>query len=196
MPALTPGLSGGFAGTEGMLPFVGVQPCTAETPAMPLGQGPIDAQLAQGVRATNSTTGAPYYRFTLAGPQTVTVLAENPEADPYIYVFDASGALLAENDDHDSLNSRIDFTQPLAAGSYCIAMRALSDPTLPVTVTVAGFDGARGAWRAICAGEAAPPLDGSWPVERLGLLPPQLTRDWRVPGEQARGSRWRWPRPV
>jgi hypothetical protein len=139
----------------------------------------------QGVRATNSTNSAPYYRFTLASAQSVTVQAENPEADPYIYVFDADGALLAENDDYDGLNSRIEFLEPLPAGSYCIATRSLSDPSLPVTVSVTGLDARTVLAEQYGAGEVPPPLDGSWPVERLGLLPPQVTRDWRVPGEQA-----------
>ncbi|MBF9059382.1 ABC transporter substrate-binding protein [Rhodobacterales bacterium HKCCSP123] len=185
MASLTPGLAGGFAGTEGMPPFVGVQPCLPSTPAVALGQGPVDGQLMQGVRAVNTIAGAPYYRFTLASPQSLTIRAENPSADPYIYVFDGAGALLAENDDYDSLNSRIDFTQPLAAGEYCIAMRSLSDPNLPVTVSVSGFDARAALSEQYGTGEVAPPLDGSWPVENLGLLPPQLTRDWRVPGEQA-----------
>jgi hypothetical protein len=185
MASLTPGLAGGFAGTEGMPPFVGVQPCLPQTAATPLGQGPIDAQLAQGVSASNTIAGAPYYRFTLASPQSLSIRAENPSADPYIYVFDGAGTLLAENDDYDSLNSRIDFTRPLAPGDYCIAMRSLSDPDLPVTVTVSGFDARAVLSEQYGAGEVPPPLDGSWPVENLGLLPPQVTRDWRVPGEQA-----------
>jgi hypothetical protein len=185
MASLTPGLAGGFAGTEGMPPFVGVQPCLPQTVATPLGQGPIDAQLAQGVSASNTIAGAPYYRFTLASPQSLSIRAENPSADPYIYVFDGAGTLLAENDDYDSLNSRIDFTRPLAPGDYCIAMRSLSDPNLPVTVTVSGFDARAVLSEQYGAGEVPPPLDGSWPVENLGLLPPQVTRDWRVPGEQA-----------
>ncbi|NKX46447.1 DVUA0089 family protein [Roseicyclus persicicus] len=185
MAALTPGLAGGFSGTEGMPLFVGVQPCLPGTPATPLGQGPVDAQLMQGLRATNTILGAPYYRFTLASPQALTIRADNPAADPYIYLFDGQGVLLAENDDYESLNSRIDMTRPLPAGDYCIAMRSLSDPNLPVTVTVTGFDARAAAAEQYASGEAAPPLDGSWPVTDLGRLPPMLSRDWRVPGGQA-----------
>lgn len=185
MPALTAGLFGGFAGTEGFPPFVGIQPCLPETPATVLGQGPIDGQLAQGVRATNTIAGAPYYRFALASPQALTIRAENPAADPYIYLFDGQGGLLAENDDYDSLNSRIDLTAPLPAGSYCIAMRALSDANLPVTVSVAGYDAGQVALEAYAMGEAAPPLDGSYPVASLGVLPSRMTHDVAVQGMQA-----------
>jgi hypothetical protein len=185
MDALTPGLSGGFAGSEGAPLFVGVQPCLSDTAAAPLGQDPIDAQLAQGLRAVNTVAAVPYYRFTLASPQPVTIRAENPAADPYIYLFDGQGALLAENDDHESLNSRIDMTRPLPAGEYCIAIRALTDPTLPVTVGLSAYDARAVETEGYAAGEVAPPLDGSWPVEGLGTLPPRLTREWRVPGGQA-----------
>jgi hypothetical protein len=186
MPALTQGLFGGFAGTEGFPPFVGVQPCLADTPATPLGQGPIDAMLTQGgVSATNTIAAVPYYRFTLSSPQPVTIRAENPSADPYIYIFDGQGQLLAENDDYESLDSRIDFTQLLQPGSYCIAMRALSDPNLPVTVRVAGFDARAAAAEAYAAGEAAPPLDGSYPVQSLGVVDRGMTQDVTVSGRQA-----------
>lgn len=186
MPAMTQGLLGGFAGTEGFPPFVGVQPCLPDTPATPLGQGAIDATLAQGgVNASNTIAGVPYYRFTLASPQPLTIRAENPNADPYIYVFDGRGQLLAENDDYESLNSRIDFTTALQPGDYCIAMRALSDPNLPVTVRVAGFDARAAAAEAYALGEASPPLDGSYPVQSLGVVGRGLTQDVTVPGAEA-----------
>jgi hypothetical protein len=185
MPALTVGLAGGFAGTEGLPLFVGVQPCLADTPATPLGAGPIDGQLALGVVATNSVTAVPYYRFALAAPQTVSVRAENPNADPYIYVFDGAGALLDENDDFETLNSRIDFTTALPPGSYCIGMRALSDPDQPVTVSVRGFDQAAVDQELYAAADAAPPLGGAYPVTDLGVLPATSLRDVQVPGGRA-----------
>jgi hypothetical protein len=185
MPSLTPGLSGGFAGMEGMPPFVGVQPCLPETPAQALGQGPVDDRLATGISAVNTVMAAPYYRFSLSRSQSLTIQAENPSADPYIYLFDGEGVLVAENDDHESLNSRIEFVRPLPAGEYCLAMRALTDPNLPVTVRLTGLDARAAAAEGYAMGEVPPPLDGSWPVEDLGLLPPQMYRDWRVPGGQA-----------
>lgn len=185
MAALTEGLSGGFVGTDGFPLFVGVQPCLADTPATQLGQGPIDGQLGQGISTINTVTSTPYYRFTLASRQVLTIRAENPAADPYIYLFDGQGRLLAENDDYDSLNSRIDVTDPLEPGSYCIAMRSLSDPDQPVTIRVSGYDAGQVALESYAAGEAAPPLDGSYPITTLGPLPAQLSRDVSVPGTQA-----------
>jgi hypothetical protein len=73
-------------------------------------------------------------------------------------------------------------------------LRALGDPTLPIQVSVSGNDARVAAAEAYAAGDIAPPLDGSWPVEDLGLLPPQITRDWQVPGESAQWFALEMPR--
>lgn len=185
MPALTAGLAGGFADWQGGAPFVGIDPCLPETPAVRLGAGPIDADLAKGVSMANSVDAVPYYRFSLAAPQALLIRATNELADPYIYLFDASGMVLAENDDAGGLNSRIDVLRPLAAGEYCIGMRALSDRTSLIRVTVSSRDLQEAAVLAYASAEVAPPLDGSWPVEDLGPLSTTMTLDWHVPGDQA-----------
>jgi len=185
-PAITEGLAGGFVGTEGLPPFVGVQPCLPSTPALPLGSGPLDAQLGAGTSARNSAAAAPYYRFSIANPQALSIRAENPAADPYIYLFDGRGALLGENDDSEnSLNSRIDVTQPLQPGTYCIGMRALSDPDLPITVSVRGFDPVAAQQEEYALADAAPPLGGTYPVTDIGVLDRVSVRDMRVPGDRA-----------
>ncbi len=189
--AITAGLTGGFFGGGGGSLFVGVDPCTNETAATPLGTGPLDADLANGgVSAVNTINGAPYYRFTLNSPQTISVRAENPNADPYIYVFDGNGTLIGENDDAQiggtwSLNSRLDFTQPLQAGTYCIGMRALSNPDIPVTVSVLAYSQADALAELYATGEAAPPMDGSFPIVDLGVLPGRSVRDAQISGTQA-----------
>lgn len=185
---LTAGLSGGFfdPGFDGGPAFVGIDPCTAETPAIPLGAGPLDAMLGTGGASAIATVNeVPYYRFTLAQPQSLSIRAENENADPYIYLFDGAGTLIAENDDYDSLNSRIDFIDPLPAGTYCVGMRALFDPELPVTLRIQPYDAAAEQAERIAAGDAAPPLDGSWPLIDMGLLPPVTVRDLPVQGRQA-----------
>lgn len=186
-PALTAGLAGGFAGTEALPPFVGIQPCLPDTPATPLGTGPIDAALARdGVSATNTIAAVPYYRFTLAAPQPLTIRAENPQADPYLYVFGGDGRLLDENDDYDSLDSRVDFTEPLPPGTYCLGLRALSDDSVPVRVRVAGFGAAAVAAEQYANGSVPPPADGStYPVTWIGPLPSVSLRDVQVIGGQA-----------
>ena len=185
MAALTPGLTGGFEDSLGQAPFVGIAPCLPETPATPLGQGPIDASLPDGVRATGRVTENPYFRFSLAAAQSLSIRAENPDADPYLYVFDAQGWVLDENDDYDSLDAQVDFIRPLPAGTYCIGVRALWDATLPITVRVFAHDARAAAVGGYSTGEIAPPLDGSWPVEDLGRVAPQISLDRSVVGDQA-----------
>ncbi|TBX27974.1 DVUA0089 family protein [Nioella sediminis] len=163
-----------------------IQACTAGTPATPLGNGPIDQVAGQEARATNSVNGAPYYRFTLSTPTPVSIRAENQSADPYIYIYDAQGLLLDENDDYNSLNARVDFPEPLPAGSYCIGMRALNNPDLPVEVSVQVYSEANMMQDLYANGEASPPPDGSaFPVVQLGDLTTMLINDGTV-GADAR----------
>ena len=169
-PPLTPG-SGGS----------NIAACTTDTPAILLGRGPIDQLSDRQAVATNSVTGAPYYRFTLGSATPVTIRATNPRADPYIYIYDGNGGLIGENDDYNNLNSRVDFTDPLPAGSYCIGMRALSDPNLPVEVSVAVFSESEMMRDLYATGEASPPPDGrTYPVVALGALDTRLVRDGTV----------------
>lgn len=183
---ITEGLTGGFFGGGGDPFFVGVDACTSETAATPLGNGPLDGVLfSGGASAVNTITGVPYYRFTLNEAQAISIRAENPSADPYIYIFDGAGNLIAENDDYDSLNSRIDFTAPLDAGTYCIGMRSLSNPDLPVTVSVIGYDAQAALNELYATGDAAPPMDGSYPIIDLGVLPGRTVRDAQIAGRAA-----------
>lgn len=183
---ITAGLSGGFFGGGGDAFFVGIDPCTSETLAVELSDGPLDGQLFEGgASAANTITAVPYYRFTLDSPQAISVRAENPSADPYIYFFDGNGTLMAENDDYESLNSRIDFTSALPAGTYCIGMRSLSNPDLPVTVSVVGYDAAAALNELYSSGDAAPPMDGSFPIVDLGVLPGRTVRDVQISGQEA-----------
>ena len=166
--------------------FGGVDPCTPTTNALAIAGGAaIDGRLASGLSVINSVIAGPYYRFTLASPQTLTLHAENEDADPYMYLFDGGGSLIAENDDYDSLNARIDIVDPLPPGTYCIALEALLDPTLPVTVRLEVFDAQAALERDYAAGLTVPPLDGTWPITDLGLLPAGTARDLTVLGAQA-----------
>lgn len=144
-----------------------------------LGGGqPLDQMLAMGaISDTASVDEVPFWGFTLSQPTALSITAENVDADPVITLYDEFGGYLAENDDWDGLNSRIDMTYPLAAGSYCIAMNALADLSLPITVSVQPYDAAQAAIGTYDRAEAAPPLDGSYPVTSLGELSTRLRQD-------------------
>jgi len=110
----------------------------------------------------------------VAEPTSLRIRARNEDADPSIALTDANGATLAENDDADGYNSRIDLETPLSAGTYCLAVEALSDASLPIEViveTVSAEDIQRGRYDS---GEVSPPLDGSYPVAELGTLSTDL----------------------
>jgi hypothetical protein len=152
--------------------------CDMATVTTFLGDGQaLDPMLAAGVTETASPDEVPFWGFTLSAPAAISITAENPDADPVITLYDQSGGWLAENDDWDGLNSRIDMTAPLQPGSYCIAVNALRDKALPITVRVAAYDAMVAQSALYDRGEAAPPLDGSYPVTNLGPLSSRLRSD-------------------
>lgn len=169
-PALTQG-SGGS----------NILACTDATEATALAAAPIDRLPGGSALAFQSVAQVPYYRFTLHSHTPLTIRATNPRADPYIYLYDETGHLIAENDDHNSLNSRLDFPEGLPPGRYCIGMRALSDSGLPVQVSVATMSSALAQQTLFAAAEASPPPDGSaYPVTDLGPLDRRLIREATV----------------
>ncbi|WP_019955599.1 DVUA0089 family protein [Yoonia vestfoldensis] len=130
-----------------------------------------------GSTVNGSATDTPYWSFTLDEPTAISITAVNESADPVITLYDAAENYITENDDFDGLNSRIDRTEPLAAGTYCINVTALSDETLPITLSVSAYDPAAALIAIYDRGEAAPPLDGTVPVTDLGLLGTRVRQD-------------------
>lgn len=159
--------------------------CDASTDAARINDGAaIDDELATGITASGSVDVTPYWRFTLSNAQAFTVTAQNEAADPMITIYDANGGWVADNDDSDGLNSRIDFTYPMQPGDYCIAVQALNDTSLPIQITISAFDAAAALRDSYDRGEAAPPLDGSHPITDMGLLASRLRVDGLI-GDKA-----------
>jgi len=140
--------------------------CALATPLGPLGSSGV-----------GSLADHPYWSFTLDAPAPVTITAENEDADPVVTLYGPGDEYIAENDDHIGLNSRLDVAEPLAAGTYCIAMDALSDDTAPMTVSVTEYDPEAALAALFDTGEASPPLDGSHPVTDLGALQDRIRED-------------------
>ena len=159
-------------------PAMAAGPCDASTVTRSLAEGPIDAQIATApVSATASATEVPYWGFTLSAPTALSITAENETADPVVTLYDEFGTYIAENDDFDGLNSRIDQASPLQPGTYCLAMQALSDSAAPITVSLSAYDAQAAQVGMYERGEASPPLDGSYPVTALGALATRLRTD-------------------
>jgi len=131
--------------------------------------------LGRSVSASANET--PYWRFDLAAETPITITAENETADPVITLYGPGDTYIDENDDYDGLNSRLDMTNGLAAGSYCLAVSALSDDSAPITVSINEYDAEEALQSLYARGEAAPPLDGSIPVTDLGVLTSRLRKD-------------------
>ncbi len=130
-----------------------------------------------GSVVTASSSETPYWSFTLDAPTAVSITAENEDADPVLTLFGPDEEYLDENDDYDGLNSRLDMSDPLSPGTYCIALESLSDDSAPITVSLTAFDPEAAALALYNRGEAAPPLDGSIPVTDLGLLETRARQD-------------------
>jgi hypothetical protein len=130
-----------------------------------------------GSSVNGSATDDPYWSFTLDQPTAISITAVNESADPLITLYDGANNYIAENDDHDGFNSRIDITDPLAAGTYCISRNALADETAPITLTVSAYDPQAAVLAIYDRGEAAPPLDGTVPVTDLGLVSTRIRQD-------------------
>ena len=153
-----------------------IGPCTADTPATALAPGALDASLDQGaVTVTQDGTQAGYYRFSLSQPASVTLRAVSPMLDPAMRLFDGQGALLAQNDDADGLNARLDFASSLAAGEYCLAVAALSPQPGELTVSAERLDAEAFLRNAYRKGELNPPDDGSYPIQSLDLAQQRQT---------------------
>lgn len=144
--------------------------CDASTEAIAFTEGSLDAALAQGV-VRQSVTGeqASYLRFTLAEPASLTLRASSDSLDPTVVLFDGRGDRIAENDDADGTNSRLDFPTRLGAGDYCLGVAALSAGADEIQVSAEKLDPQSffaAAWRR---GELAPPLNGDYPVQELDV---------------------------
>ena len=155
--------------TEGVMETAGGSDAGSCDTATPMGG------LGSTVSAPVSETSN--WSFTLDAPAQVSVTAENESADPVITLYGPNEMYIDENDDFDGLNSRIDVTDTLDAGTYCIAVSALSDENAPITVSVTEYDAEEALQSLYARGEAAPPLDGSIPFTELGVLKSRIRQD-------------------
>ncbi len=130
-----------------------------------------------GSTVSASVTETPYWSFTLDAPTPVSITAENEAADPVLTLYDADQNYLDENDDYDGLNSRLDMSDPLQPGTYCIGLDALSDADAPITVSLTAYDPEAALLALYARGEAAPPLDGTIAVNDLGELQSRTRQD-------------------
>ena len=96
----------------------------ADLPPMPTGQ-----DVAESLAQTDAEERGRYYDVYSFEPQaqaTVTVTATSSEFDAYLYVYDAAGALLAENDDAMEGSTDAGLSLQVVPGCYRIEVTSLS----------------------------------------------------------------------
>ena len=147
-----------------------------------LGEDLTAAALAAGVTLSGSASEAPGRAFTLAEALPLTITATGEAADPTIRLLDADGAQLAENDDADGLNSRIDVTTPLDPGAYCVEMGDLNDSAGPIALTLRAFDAEADRLARMDRAEMAPTPQDPVPVADLGTVDTTALRDVQATG--------------
>lgn len=151
------------------------------------GTGECNLSVAQpltlGEPVANSWATQNVYSLRLDAPTSISLTAVNEDADPILTLYDPSGNWVAENDDFDGLNSRIDMADPLPAGEYCISVDLYGDESVPITVTAKAFDPMEVQMNLYARGDASPPMDGSYPINNLGELQTRLREDANVGGD-------------
>lgn len=156
--------------------------CTPETDAALLSRAPMTYDMIKeaplSARALASDT--PFHRFTLSAPAALSFTAEGENTDPVLALYDESGELIEENDDADGLNSRIDASSPLAAGTYCLGLRDLGDGSSPITLSVTAYDPVAARLAQIALAEIAPTPADETPVDDLGQITTLFFKDVQI----------------
>ncbi|CTQ50137.1 hypothetical protein [Jannaschia donghaensis] len=148
-----------------------------------LGNGLGLSDLTGDMSANLTVEEVPALGFSLTEPSPISVFADSETGDPLIRLLDARGTVLGENDDHDGLNARIDMTQTLQPGDYCIEIEDLNGTGNAMDVGVEAFDPAADRLRRLNAAEFAPTAADSVTVTDLGALETAMLRDVAASGD-------------
>lgn len=122
----------------------------------------------------------PFLWLNVMAQAPIMLEANNSDADPTMTLYSAEGEFIDENDDTDGLNSLLALSDGLEPGTYCVILDALNDGSLPITFRASSLDPKAMAMRGYDAGTQVPPLDGSYPVEDLGVLGARLRSDVQI----------------
>lgn len=146
--------------------------CFADTMAT-LGTLDVDGTLEADATADE----VPAYGFELSEPMALTITATSTDGDPSIRLLRPDGTILAENDDFDGLDSRIEVTAPMVAGGYCVEVTDLSEGDSSITVSMQRYDAAAARAGGIGRAEVAPTAADGTEVQDLGSLGTVLTAE-------------------
>lgn len=132
--------------------------------------------------ATATAAEAPAYEFTLVEATPLSIIATSSAGDPLIRLLDADGGVLAENDDHDGLDARIDMIDPVPPGEYCVQIDDLNGTGNDTTVSLVPFDPAADRARRLGLAEFAPTPEDDVAIRDLGTLDSAVLRDVQATG--------------
>jgi hypothetical protein len=163
--APTPGPSGNGAGCG-----------SADVAIIADGQVTPD-MLANGTVVSGTIRQAPAYAFDLTQDVPLTITATSELGDPLIRLKDSVGNVLAENDDADGLNSRIDMTAALSAGEYCLEVEDLNGEDNAIVVSLDEFDPVADRLFRLGNMEFAPTTNDDVSVVDLGALETLISQD-------------------
>lgn len=160
--------------------------CTADTPKIDLVEGDLNTALAQGSVGIDVAGNQPsFVRFSLTQPQSLTLRASSDGLDPYIVLFDGTGERLAENDDADGLNARLDLMSVLGAGDYCLGVTSYRWGDGTIQVSAEALDESTFLANAYRQGGLVPPLGGDYPV-----IPVDLATQRQMPVLLGGSAKW------
>lgn len=147
--------------------------CGPQTQAQDLGDKDLAAVLAAGpftYQSDASRNGYVKFKVVEGGPLSLRATAGDG-IDPMMALFDASGTQIADNNDADGVNARLDFVNGLPSGSYCVGIRsaAPADGQIAFSAQVLDIDSYKRT--AYERGDLAP-VDGSYPVGKLAFNRP------------------------
>ena len=140
-------------------------------------------EIADGHFADGTAGATPGFAFSIIDPMPLTITATSQDGDPMIALLDADGNSLAENDDFDGLNSRIDMSDALQPGDYCISLQDLNGTDNAITVGIATFDPEADRLRRLNAAEFAPIAGDPVTIIDLGTVQSTIVRDIPASGD-------------
>lgn len=150
--------------------------CTSTTEAQPFSEAALSAAVSSGrVNLGVQVPGTKYLRLELAEPTPLVFRATANGPDPQIALFDGTGSLIAQNDDAEDLNSRLDFPDALAAGTYCLGVSSVNDAPGRIDVSAEKLDRASYLRAAFERGEIPPTAGSGFTAEPLDLKSTQPT---------------------
>lgn len=115
--------------------------------------------------------------FTLTEPRALTLTAIGHSNDPLLAIESETDGYVAENDDMMGLDSRIDLSNPLMPGRYCVSVDTYEQNGSMVTLEIKPLDLDELRLQQINAGQASPMIGGNHPITDLGTLTGRMLRE-------------------